>query len=172
MKIKDRREFTAKPRVLTMPPDTPLRDAIAEMCRRRFGSVVVTDPEEKLLGVFTERDVMTRVVNEGRDPEALRLADVMTTEVRVAREDDDLVDWLRIMSNERFRRLPIVDADGRVISMMTQGDFVSYTWPELVGRLSLSARAALGGPLALAVVAGAIAVYSLVLVFVVGMISG
>ena len=43
-------------------------------------------------------------------------------------------DWLRIMSNERFRRLPVLDADGRLVHVMTQGDFVSYTWPDLLYR--------------------------------------
>ncbi|MEM6490251.1 MAG: CBS domain-containing protein [Pseudomonadota bacterium] len=170
MKIKDRPEFTTKPRVLTMPPDTPLRAAVAEMCRRRYGSVVVTDPESRLLGIFTERDALTRVINEGRDPEVTVLGEVMTTDVRVASAEDNLIDWLRIMSNERFRRLPIVDADGRVISMMTQGDFVSYTWPELLGQLSLSAKAAMGKNYPMALVLGALALYSIVLIIVLGTI--
>ncbi|MEM6676478.1 MAG: CBS domain-containing protein [Pseudomonadota bacterium] len=167
MRIKDRPEFATKPKVLTMAPDTPLRDAVRVMCARRYGSVVVTDPDGRLLGVFTERDALTRVIDMGRDPEKTVLSDVMTTEVRVASADDNLIDWLRIMSNERFRRLPVVDQDGRVISMMTQGDFVSYTWPELLGQLSLSARAAMGKNMPLIFVAGSVALYSLVLVLVI-----
>ncbi len=57
----------------------------------------------------------------------------MTTDLKVARADDDLLDWLRLMSNERFRHLPVVDDQGVIIGMMSQGDFVSYTWPELMG---------------------------------------
>ena len=166
MRIKDRPEFTTKPRVLTMPPDTPLRDAVAEMCRRRYGSVVVTDENGGLLGIFTERDALTRVINEGRNPEETVLGDVMTTEVRVANAEDNLIDWLRIMSNERFRRLPVVDENGRVISMMTQGDFVSYTWPELLSQLSLSARAAMGKNFSLALVLGGVGLYTIVLILV------
>ncbi|MEO1456196.1 MAG: CBS domain-containing protein [Pseudomonadota bacterium] len=168
MRIKDRPEFTSKPRVLTMPPETTVRAAVAEMCRRRYGSVVITDPEDRLLGVFTERDAMTRVIDPGLDPDSTPLSAVMTSEIRVARADDNLIDWLRIMSNERFRRLPIVDEEGRVISMMTQGDFVSYTWPELIARLSLSAQATLGKnyPLGL-LVAGSVALYTVVLIAVI-----
>ncbi|MEM1238142.1 MAG: CBS domain-containing protein [Pseudomonadota bacterium] len=163
MKIKDRPEFATKPRVLTMPPATPLREAVAEMCKRRYGSVVVADEDERLVGIVTERDVMSRVVNEGRDADALTLSDIMSTEIRAAKADDDLIDWLRIMSNERFRRLPIVDADGRVVSMMTQGDFVSYTWPDLIAQLSLSARAAVSKNYQIALIAGGIAIYSIVM---------
>ncbi|MEM1238141.1 MAG: CBS domain-containing protein [Pseudomonadota bacterium] len=166
MKIKDRPEFVSKPNVLMMPPSTPLRDAVAEMCKRRYGSVVVADENERMLGIFTERDALVRVINEGIDANAITLAEVMTTDVRVASAEDNLIDWLRIMSNERFRRLPIVDANGRVISMMTQGDFVAYTWPELLGQLSLSARAAVGKAYPLALVAAAVALYSLVLILV------
>ncbi|MEM6944325.1 MAG: CBS domain-containing protein [Pseudomonadota bacterium] len=167
MRIKDRPEYVTKPRVLTMAPDTILREAVREMCKRRYGSVVVTDHEGRLLGIFTERDALTRVIDGGLDPEVTPLSAVMTTDVRVASADDNLIDWLRIMSNERFRRLPIVDEDGRVISMMTQGDFVSYTWPELLGQLSLSARAALGKHFSTGMVGLAVAVYSIVLIAVI-----
>ncbi|MEO1530544.1 MAG: CBS domain-containing protein [Pseudomonadota bacterium] len=167
MRIKDRPEYSSKPRVLTMAPDTPLREAVREMCKRRYGSVVVTDPEGRMLGIFTERDALTRVIDEGRDLENTRLEDVMTTDVRTASAEDNLIDWLRIMSNERFRRLPIVDEQGRVISMMTQGDFVSYTWPELLGQLSLSARAAVGKHFSAGMVALSVALYTVVLIAII-----
>jgi CBS-domain-containing membrane protein len=61
--------------------------------------------------------------------------------LRLARGDDDLLDWLRQMSNDRFRHLPVVDDDGTLIGIMSQGDFVSYTWPELLSRLKEQARA-------------------------------
>ena len=54
---------------------------------------------------------------------------------------DDIVDWLRIMSNDRFRRLPVVDADGKIKVIFTQGDFVSYTWPDLIFQASQLAKA-------------------------------
>ena len=65
----------------------------------------------------------------------------MTRELKVARKDDELLGWLQQMSNERFRHLPIVDDDGRLINIMSQGDFVSYTWPQLLNRIGEQARA-------------------------------
>ena len=56
----------------------------------------------------------------------------MTSPVKVARKDDNLLTWLRQMSNERFRHVPVVDKDGKLINVMSQGDFVSYTWPNLM----------------------------------------
>ena len=64
----------------------------------------------------------------------------MTTEVRTGRADDELIDWLRQLSNERFRHLPIVDEQGRLVNIMSQGDFVSFTWPDLLGLLKEKTR--------------------------------
>ncbi|MEM1344475.1 MAG: CBS domain-containing protein [Pseudomonadota bacterium] len=164
MRIIDRAEYASKPKVLTMPPSAVVMDAAKEMTKRGYGSVVITDEHDKLIGIVTERDLMGKVTAAGLDPKAIHLEDIMTREVRVAKADDELIDWLRIMSNERFRRLPIVDDEGKVIAMMTQGDFVSYTWPELLQQAKIAAQAAVGKNYPLALVVGSVLVYSLVLV--------
>ena len=61
-----------------------------------------------------------------------KLKQIMTSPVKVAKKDDNLLSWLRQMSNERFRHVPVVDKDGKLINVMSQGDFVSYTWPNLM----------------------------------------
>ncbi|GAA0776421.1 CBS domain-containing protein [Roseibium denhamense] len=136
MKIKERIEFLSKPKPFTAAPGQSVLDASKEMSARNIGSVVVTDAENRVVGLVTERDLMRRIVAENKDPSSTKLSDIMTTSLRLAREDDNVVDWLRVMSNERFRRLPVVDADGKLVSIMTQGDFVSYTWPELLKIMS------------------------------------
>jgi CBS domain-containing protein len=163
MKIRDRAEYATKPEVLTLSPETSVREAAEAMSAKNYGSVVVTNGSRQLEGIVTERDLMRKVTAQRRDPETTTLGDVMTREVRVARDSDNLIDWLRIMSNERFRRLPVVDGDGRVISMMTQGDFVSYTWPELLEQAKVAARAAVGKNYPLGLVVGSVLVYSLAL---------
>ena len=65
----------------------------------------------------------------------------MTKDLKLAKVDDNLLDWLRQMSNDRFRHLPVVDDAGKLIGLMSQGDFVSYTWPELINRVKEQARA-------------------------------
>ncbi len=70
---------------------------------------------------------MNKLVAKELDPRGTVLSDIMTANPRLARETDDLTDWLRIMSNERFRRLPVVDDNGHIKAVFTQGDFVSYT---------------------------------------------
>jgi CBS domain-containing protein len=132
VKIKERWEFAHKPAVYSLRGDEKVSTATKVMAERNIGSVVVVDDDMKVRGILTERDLVRRLLGERRDPDATTLSDIMTTDPRTAREDDDVVECLRLMSNERFRHLPIVDDDGRLISILSQGDFVAYTWPELL----------------------------------------
>ncbi|CTQ72629.1 CBS domain-containing protein [Roseibium alexandrii] len=144
MKIKERIEYLSKPKPYTASPDQTVLEASREMSTRNIGSVVVTDDENKVVGLVTERDLMRRIVAEDRKPGETKLSEIMTTSLRLASENDNVVDWLRVMSNERFRRLPVVDSEGRLVSIMTQGDFVSYTWPELLKMFSDNVEKRLG----------------------------
>ena len=141
MKIKDRPEFRSKATVLTFGPDALVADAVAIMSEKNYGAAVIVSADHKPIGIVTERDFMRRLLNKRLSPDDTKLSQIMTTDLKIAKADDDLLDWLRQMSNERFRHLPVVDEDGVIISMMSQGDFVSYTWPELMGRLKEQAQA-------------------------------
>lgn len=167
MALRDRPEYASKPRPLTFTADDMTAAAVAAMSERGFGSVVIVDADNKVTGIVTERDIMKKIVNAGLDAAETPLSDIMTAEPRVARETDDLVDWLRIMSNERFRRLPVVDAGGRITALFTQGDFVSYTWPDLVYQASQLARASVLKNWHLWLIGGGIALYSIIMIIVV-----
>mgnify|MGYP001825520827 CR=1 FL=1 len=164
MRLKDRPEFASKPKPLTFGRDATVAEAVAAMSEKDFGSVVVVDADNRVEGVVTERDVMKRLVNQARDPATTRLEEIMTSNPRVGREDDDLLDWLRIMSNERFRRLPVVDADNRIVAVMTQGDFVSYTWPELIYQGKQFVKASIAKNYPVLLIGGGIMLYSLVMI--------
>ncbi|MGY6633793.1 MAG: CBS domain-containing protein [Alkalilacustris sp.] len=166
MQLRDRPEFKSKPRPVTFPKETMVTDAVAEMARRNIGAVIVTDADGRVGGVVTERDIMVRIVNAGRDAKVTTLEDIMTREVRVAQETDDVLDWMRTMSNERFRRLPVVDADGRVVAVFTQGDFVSYTWPDLWHQAKQLAAATVARSYGIWLVLGGVFLYTLLMVVV------
>lgn len=164
MRIKDRPEFATKPKPLALLKDAHVSDAVARMAKLGYGCVVVVDAERRVEGIVTERDLMTRLVLRAGDPTTTCLAEIMTSNPRVGRENDELLDWLRIMSNERFRRLPVVDAEGRLIQVMTQGDFVSYTWPDLMyGGRSPVPSAGLDA-WSLLLIGGGVMLYSLVMI--------
>lgn len=165
MRIIDRIEYRSKAKPLTMTPSTTVAKAVAMMSERNFGSVIVVDADGEIAGMVTERDIMKRLVNEGRDPKKTKLSDIMTTELRMAKETDDVRDWMRVMSNERFRRLPVVDAEGKLVSIMTQGDFVSYTWPELLDQVKYKAVTTVSNNYQFFLIAAGILLYSVILVF-------
>ncbi len=135
MRIADRPEYKSKRRPLIAGPSDSVFEVVRAMNERNYGSAVVIDEDKHVIGIFTERDLLRRVVAHDKDPKATKIAEVMTSDVKLASSSDEVIVWLRQMSNERFRHVPVVDENGRIEQLLSQGDFVSYTWPELLSRL-------------------------------------
>ncbi|ROT97772.1 CBS domain-containing protein [Histidinibacterium lentulum] len=165
-RLMDRAEYAAKPRPLTRGPDATVAEAVAAMSDRNYGCVVVVDGDDRVTGIVTERDVMNKLVGKGLDPNTTRLSDIMTRDPRLAKETDQMLDWLRIMSNERFRRLPVVDEQGRIKAIFTQGDFVSYTWPDLMQQMKTVAKAQIASNFHYVLIGGGILIYVLAMIVV------
>ena len=135
MQIKDRIEFKNKAPTLTFAANEIVMTAVKAMTEKNYGASVIVDENYKPVGILTERDLMRRLLARGLDPTTTPISQIMTTQLKVATGNDGVVDWLRVMSNERFRHLPVVDANGKLVSLMSQGDFVSYTWPQLLHKI-------------------------------------
>jgi CBS domain-containing protein len=146
VKIRNKLDYETKPKPFTLLPDATVKEALDVMCERNFGSIIIVHDDETIAGILTERDMMRRVLHPGLEPSKTPVSEVMTTNVRAARESDELIDWLQIMTTERFRHLPIVDGQGKLVSMMSQGDFVSYTWPDLLDHTRKAVKEKLGIP--------------------------
>ena len=132
MKISERPEFKSKKPPVTFLETDKVINAVKAMTKDNFGSVVITDKKNMVKGIVTERDLMKKLLFNSMNPKTTKLKEIMTTPVKVADKDDEMVVWLRQMSNERFRHVPVVDKSGKLINIMSQGDFVSYTWPNLL----------------------------------------
>ena len=169
--LKDRPEFKTKLKPLTYSEDTTVQIAVGLMSEKNFGSVVVTDNNQMVIGVLTERDILKKLVNERKGAEETLVSEIMTKDVKVARETDDVLDWLRIMSNERFRRLPVVDDSGRVVCVFTQGDFVSYTWPDLLFQAKELAKAGVMKNFSVWLIGGGLFLYSVLMLGVIVFMS-
>lgn len=99
-------------------PEQTVAEAIRLMVTRPCGAVIVME-EEKVLGIFTERDVLTRVLDKGFDASLTRLAEVMSTHVERIHRDAPLEDALALMQHNNFRFLPLVDAQDEVVGVMS-----------------------------------------------------
>ena len=140
-RLIDRPEYKSKPKPVTFLGKDKVFQAITVMADKNYGSVVIVDTKEKVIGIVTERDIVKKLVKNNMSPKTTKLEDIMTPNPRVANENDDVIEWLRIMSNDRFRRLPVVDSTGKIKAIFTQGDFVSYTWPDLIFQATQLAKA-------------------------------
>jgi len=110
--------------VLTIGPDATVLQAALLMNEHKVGAVVVT-AGDGIAGMFTERDVLRRVVGEQRDPTATRVADVMTAEVVCCTPETTIDEARGAMKNRRIRHLPVVEA-GRLCGLVSIGDLNAY----------------------------------------------
>jgi CBS domain-containing protein len=107
---------------LTLPPDATVKHACACMSERHVGAVLVTDSARRLLGIFTGRDAVARVIAAGKDAARTRLNQVMTPKPQTMPPHKSAIDALRLMENGGFRHVPVVE-DGRVVGIVSRGDF-------------------------------------------------
>ena len=163
-KLKDRPEFSTKPKPITFEKHQKVSEAVMEMTSKNYGSVVIVDKKNKVIGICTERDILKKLVNKNLNPVKTKLEEIMTPNPRVGHEDDDVLDWLRTMSNDRFRRLPVVDENGSIKAIFTQGDFVSYTWPDLIYQVSQMTKASLSKHFNLTSILVMIMIYSIAII--------
>jgi len=99
-------------------PEVSVMDAIDLMARVRSGAVVVAEADT-MLGIFTERDVMLRVVREARDPATTLVGDVMTSEVKTVTDASSAEDAIEVMLSGHLRHLPILGGNGRVLGLLS-----------------------------------------------------
>lgn len=135
MKIKDDPNFAKKSKPFTFYPEDTVRSALDIMCEKNIGSIIVVNKDETIAGIVTERDMTRRVLSGNLSPDKTKLNDIMSRNIRSAKIDDELIDWLKVMSNERFRHLPVVNDNGKLINVLSQGDFVAYTYPDLYEKI-------------------------------------
>ncbi len=116
------RRVVQRMNLVTTPSHSLVFDVAVKMTRERVGAIVVID-DERLVGIFTERDLMTRVVVAGRDPHATPISEVMTRDVITAELDEPVNDCVERMQRAGFRHLPVVQR-GRVIHMLSMRDLL------------------------------------------------
>jgi CBS domain-containing protein len=99
-------------------PHVSVMDAVGVMVRHRVGAVVVVD-QGALVGIFTERDLMLRVVHGGRETAKTPVREVMTADVMTVTEASTHDDASRLMLLEHLRHLPILGRDGKVLGLLS-----------------------------------------------------
>jgi len=113
---------------------TTLNGAARLMRENHVGCLIVVDEvggRRIVVGVLTDRDIVTAVVASDLDPSTLNVEDVMTTDLVTAREDDSLIDLMHTMRGKGVRRIPVVGAAGELIGVVTLDDVLDILAQEL-----------------------------------------
>jgi CBS domain-containing protein len=111
--------------VVSIGPTASVLDAARLMNDRSVGGLVVVDEAGALLGIFTERDILRRVVAANLSPETTKVADVFTRDIVTCIPETSVDECGAIMSNRRVRHLPVVDARG-LHGVITIGDLLAH----------------------------------------------
>lgn len=117
-------------------PSTTVADAAVSMRAKGVGSVVVEE-RGQLAGIFTERDLLNRVVAAGKDPASTALAEVMTAEVIGMEADRPLLHALHLMHQNNFRHVPVLQAD-KPIGMVSARDALGVEWQDFQREIKLA----------------------------------
>lgn len=117
--------------VCHVEPETTIDEAARRMHQEKVGALLVMH-DENIIGILTERDLLNRVVAKGVDPSATRVHEVMTREVVVVRPGITVRDAMLIVTEKRFRHLPVVE-DGHLLGMLSSGDLTRWIVAEEEG---------------------------------------
>lgn len=115
--------------------DTTVLDAVQKMNQHKLGALVVLDGLQ-LVGMFTERDVLRRIVGDERNPRKTTVGEVMTREVMCCAPDSDIDEVSAIMKKRRIRHIPVCDDTGKLYGVISIGDvnahFASHQEAQIV----------------------------------------
>lgn len=115
--------------VFTVSPKDEILVALKYMAKRSIGTAVVVE-NEKIVGIFSERDFIRKVVVTGRCCEKnIPISEIMTTDVLVAKPESTLEECLQLMTNACIRHLPVAD-DNSLVGIVSIGDLVKYRLQE------------------------------------------
>ena len=112
--------------VYTISPLATVLEATHAMNDQKIGALVVKDGTGRVMGIFTERDVLRRVIAAEKSPNNVRVGEVMTRDVVCCPPETDIVDASGIMRDRKVRHLPVCDGDGTLLGLVSIGDLNAY----------------------------------------------
>jgi CBS domain-containing protein len=111
--------------VVYTTPEASVSSAAAKMARHNIGSVLVMERNRDLVGIFTERDLLTRVVVPARDPKTTTIREVMSPDVILVAADTPVVEVLKIMNDCHCRHIPVAVGE-RLLGVISLRDILRY----------------------------------------------
>ena len=124
----------ARTPLVTVNPEATVMEAVQTMTKESIGAIAVTEGN-LLVGMFSERDLMLRVVSGKHDPEQIHVREVMTSPVQTIPRDSTSDEALKVMLEKHIRHLPLVDSDGKLAGMISMRSLLHDKVEELTNSL-------------------------------------
>lgn len=116
--------------VIVISPSAPISEASYLMVREKIGSLVVVDEHYFPIGIITDRDLITSVIAQGKNPDDVVVEEVMTKDIVYVEEDTDIMDILSTLSEYSIRRIPVTK-DGKLAGIISVDDLIVVIATEL-----------------------------------------
>lgn len=129
--------------VVVIGPQEPAREIARLMREQHVGDVLVVEEHNGRrvpVGIVTDRDLVIEVLASESDPSQFQVADIMTRDLLTARDSDDTMATLQRMRNAGVRRMPVVDADGALLGIITVDDFINVFAEQMEDLVRLVSR--------------------------------
>jgi CBS domain-containing protein len=130
MKVKD----AMHPGVTWVGPETSITDLARSMRDDDIGAIPIGE-NDRLIGMVTDRDIVVKGCAGSRDISTMTARDVMSEPILYCRADQDMDDAIRLMEIHQVRRLPVIDANKRMVGMLSIGDVAAFTNRDLLGEV-------------------------------------
>ena len=139
MRLRDKRRapvgrlFGEREAIHSVGPDCSVAECVRTMSAKRIGALMVMEGE-RLIGIFTERDALNRVLAAGLDPVGTKISAVMTKDPFCIRPEITVAEAMELVTKRRFRHLPIVE-NGKVLAVISSGDLTHWLVKDQVGEV-------------------------------------
>jgi CBS domain-containing protein len=117
--------------VMTIRPDASVRDLLEQLAQFKIGALIVSEGGSQISGIVSERDVVRHLHTDGADLLDKPVSAIMTADVVSCAPEDSIDDLMALMTERRFRHVPVVDADSRLVGIVSIGDVVKNRIDEL-----------------------------------------
>ncbi len=116
--------------VYSIQPEATVIEAIRVMAEKGIGALVVTDPDNHVVGIFSERDYTRKVALLERTSKETTVSEIMTSRVFTVTKSTNVSDCLEIMTQHHLRHLPVIDEHKKLVAMVSIGDLVKAVMDE------------------------------------------
>ena len=139
MRLRDKRAaplkklFEGHEAIHSVGPDTLVTDCVRTMTAEKIGALIIMDGE-RLVGIFTERDALNKVLAAGLDPRSTKVSEVMTKDPYYVPQTTTVGAAMELVTKRRFRHLPIVEK-GKVLAVVSSGDLTHWVVKDQMGEV-------------------------------------